>query len=129
MNDENLKKGKATRFTTNNAKENGSKGGKAAAETKRRKADIKKVLLAMMNDTYVKNGEKLTGAELLAATLFAIATKENHKQCIQAQRLIYELTGQDKTTEDRKRIKQALKLQEKELELMQKKIDADGDWE
>ena len=61
-------------------------------------------------------------------TLYKVATDKKHRQCIQAQRLIYELTGQDKTPEDRKRIKQALKLQEKEIELIQKKIDKDDDW-
>jgi hypothetical protein len=37
------------------------------------------------------------------------------------------MTGQGMTKEDKKKINQALKLQEKEIELMQKKID-NAEW-
>lgn len=130
MNDENLKKGKETQFRSGEEQaEKARKGGVASGRSRRRKSDIKKTIQAILDETYTDNkGEKKTGEEILAITLFKIATDKKHRQCIQAQRLIYELTGQDKTPEDRKRIKQALKLQEKEIELIQKKIDKDDDW-
>lgn len=130
MNDENLKKGKETRFRPGEEQaEKARKGGIASGRSRRKKSDIKKTIQAILDNTYTDNkGEEKTGEEVLAITLFKIATDKKHRQCIQAQRLIYELTGQDKTPEDRKRIKQALKLQEKEIELIQKKIDKDDDW-
>lgn len=130
MNDENLKKGKETQFRSGEEQaEKARKGGVASGRSRRKKSDIKKTIQAILDETYTDNkGEKKTGEEILAITLFKIATDKKHRQCIQAQRLIYELTGQDKTPEDRKRIKQALKLQEKEIELIQKKIDKDDDW-
>ena len=131
MNDENLKKGNPeTQFRSGRqAVENGKKGGTASGKARKKKADIKRVIQSILSETYTdKEGIEKTGEEILAITLFKIATDKKHRQCIQAQRLIYELTGQDKTPEDRKRIKQALKLQEKEIELIQKKIDKDDDW-
>lgn len=124
MNEKNLKVP-----SSEEAREIGRKGGVASGVSRKYKADVKKTIQAILNNTYQdKKGQEKSGAEILAITLFKIASDPKHKQCIQAQRLIYELSGQDKTPEDRKRIKQALKLQEKELELLQKKIDKDDDW-
>ena len=127
MNDENLKP--FSERTESEKREITRKGGIASGKARRKKADIKKALQSILDETYTdENGEKFTGEDRLAMTLYKVATDKKHRQCIQAQRLIYELTGQDKTPEDRKRIKQALKMQEKELELIQKKIDKDDDW-
>lgn len=130
MNDGNLKKGNpGTQFKAGRqAVENGKKGGIASGIAKKKRADIKKTIQDILDNKYTQADGDKTGAEILAITLFAVATDPNHKQFIQAQRLIYELTGQDKSPEDKKRIKQALKMQEKELELIQKKIDKDDDW-
>ena len=127
MNDENLKP--FSERTESEKREITRKGGIASGKARRKKADIKKALQSILDETYTdENGEKFTGEDRLAMTLYKAATDKKHRQCIQAQRLIYELTGQDKTPEDRKRIKQALKLQEKEIELIQKNIDKDDDW-
>ena len=127
MNDENLKP--FSERTESEKREITRKGGIASGKARRKKADIKKALQFILDETYIdENGDKFTGEDKLAMTLYKVATDAKHRQCIQAQRLIYELTGQDKTLEDRKRIKQALKLQEKEIELIQKKIDKDDDW-
>ena len=127
MNNENLKP--FSERTESEKREITKKGGIASGKARRKKADIKKALQSILDETYTdENREKFTGEDRLAMTLYKVATDKKHRQCIQAQRLIYELTGQDKTPEDRKRIKQALKLQEKEIELIQKKIDKDDDW-
>ena len=130
LNDGNLKKGNPeTQFKAGRqAVENGKKGGIASGIAKKKRADIKKTIQDILDNKYTQVDGDKTGAEVLAITLFAVASDPNHKQFIQAQRLIYELTGQDKSPEDKKRIKQALKLQEKEIELVQKKIDKDDDW-
>ena len=105
------------------AAKNGKKGGIASGAARRRKRDIRKALEGRVNETYTdKDGNKLEGLDILAATLFKIATNPNHKQVITAQRLIFELLEMDKGTDDKKRIKQALKLQAQEIELNEKRI-------
>ena len=130
MNNENLKNGVKTQFKSGDqAAAAGRKGGLKAQENRKRKRDVKKALQEMLDETFTdKTGVQLKGIDAMTATLFKIATDPKHKQVIQAQRLIYELTGMDKSEDDKKRIKQALKLQEKELELMQQKIDANDEW-
>ena len=131
MNSENLKNGVKTQFKSgDHAAENGRKGGLKAQANRKRRKEIKKALQEMLDGTFTdKSGKTLQGIDAMSATLCKIATDPKHKQVIQAQRLIYELTDMDKSEDDKKRIKQALKLQEKELELMQKKLDKDEDWE
>lgn len=114
--------------TEEEQRENRRKGGIASGKARRKKADVRKTVQAILDETFDYDGEEKTGAEILAISLYHVAINTKHRQCIQAQKLIYELTGQDQTPEDRKRIKQALKLQEKEIELIQKKIDKDDDW-
>lgn len=131
-NNDNLKRGNPeTQFKSGReAAEAGRKGGIAAGAARRRKRDIRKSLEDRVFDTYTdKSGNKLEGIDVLAATLFKIATDPSHKQVITAQRLIFEMLGMDQTAADKKRIKQALKLQAQEIELNQKRIDADQeDW-
>lgn len=122
---DNLKNGVKTQFKSGvQAAEAGRKGGIKSQANRKRRKDIKKALQEMLDETFTdKTGRELQGIDALTATLFKIATDSKHKQVIQAQRLIYELTDMDKSPDDKKKIKQALKLQEKELELMEKKIE------
>ena len=90
-NEKNLKN-----FDSNQSREeaakNGKKGGLASGAARRRKRDIKKSLESLVNDTYTdSNGDKIEGIDVLAATLFKIATDPKHKQVIKAQQLIFEL--------------------------------------
>lgn len=83
----------------------------------------------MLCGTYKKGGKELSGLDLKAAVLFDIATDPKNKQCLAAQRYIDQLMGYDLNEDDKKKIKNALTLQEKEIKLLQKKIDAiDEDW-
>lgn len=130
---DNLLKGNPeTQFKSGrSAAENGRKGGIAAGAARRKKRDIRKSIEDRVFDVYTdkKTGAKLEGLDVLAATLFKIATDPGHKQVITAQRLIFELLEMDKTSDDKKRIKQALKLQAQEIELNQKRIESsDDDW-
>lgn len=53
-----------------------SKGGKASAETRRKKRDIRLALEALLEKTYKgKNGEELTGAEAIAVKQMEKALK------------------------------------------------------
>lgn len=135
MNNQNLKRGNpATQFNGQTAVENGRKGGLAAAKKRKKRQEVREVIQSILDGEYeVKDKDtgktdKKTGTETLAYTLFKIATDPKHKLCIQAHKLIYELVDMDKTPEEKKRIKQALKMQQKEIELMQKKIDSAEEW-
>ena len=106
-------KGKATRFKTGAKQvEIARKGGKASGASKAKKKNMREALDALLNGTYTEpDGSELTGMEKLMATLFKIATDPDHKQCIQALRLIREMLGEDITPEQ-------IRLLDKKIEQM-----------
>ncbi len=116
--------------TTEERREIARKAGQASVAARKRKSNIRKTVQQILDGDYTdRNGHTKTGAEIAALALYKVATDPKHKQFVQAQRLLYELTGQDLSPEDRKKIKLSLKAQEKEIELLQKKIDAaDSNW-
>lgn len=60
--------------------EEASKGGKASAEARRKKRDLRAALeLLLERETTDKNGVKVTGAQALTARLYAEALKGNVK--------------------------------------------------
>lgn len=74
-NEQNLLKGdEKHKFTP----EEHSKGGKASAEARRKKRDLKLALEALLEKDYTdKNGNKATGTEVLATKLFEQAMRGN----------------------------------------------------
>ena len=124
MSDKNLKK---IDLSHEEAVENGRKGGIASGKARKKRIEIKKTLQDLLDGTYKDSkGEAKQGIEILAITLFKIANDPKHKQCIQAQRLIYELTGQDKSDDEKKRLKLANKLTEAEIEKIKKTTENIG---
>ena len=69
------------------------------------------------------DGVEMTTSHALVARLFQTALDPTAKSFIEAQKMIYRMLGQDLTADDKKKIKNMLKLQEKEIELTQKKIE------
>jgi hypothetical protein len=77
-NEQNLLKGdEAHKFTPEEA----SKGGKASAEARRRKRDLREQLEILLDKEYTdkKTGEKMQGIEVVTAALFKEAAKGNVK--------------------------------------------------
>lgn len=109
-------KGKATQFRSGKqAVENGRKGGIASGKSRKKNKDMREVLQKLMDGTYSEeDGKKLSGMDVVMTSLFSIAADPNHKQCIQAIRLIREILGEDVSPEQ-------TKLIEKRIE----QIDAD----
>lgn len=98
------------------ARENGQKGGINSGKSRRKKADMRKAVQSMLDNTYSDNsGKELSGAEIMALKLFKIATNEKDKQCISAIKLIIELTGQNKDTLTDKKTKAEIKLLEAKI--------------
>ncbi len=79
---ENLKKGKATRFKSGEeAVRAGKKGGIASGKARREKADLRKQIQLFFESeaTTDKNGEPLTGAELMVKVAVKEMIKGNPK--------------------------------------------------
>jgi hypothetical protein len=79
---ENLKKGKATRFRTGEEQvKTARKGGIASGKARREKADLRKQIQLFFESeaTTDKNGNPLTGAELMVKVAVKEMTKGNPK--------------------------------------------------
>lgn len=88
-NEQNLVKGEDRhKFTLDEA----SKGGKASAEARRRRKDLRLALEMLLEKEYTDNqGKKITGTEAITAKLFQQAMKGN----IRAFETIRSTVGQD----------------------------------
>ena len=117
MNEENLKPN--SERTPSEIKEMTTKGGINSGKSRRKKADMRKAVQSMLDNTYSDNsGKELSGAEIMALKLFKIATNEKDKQCIAAMKLILELTGQDKDALTDKKTKTEIKLLETKIKAL-----------
>ena len=116
--------------TESEQKEIARKGGIASGISRKKVADVRKTIQNILDGTYTDaDGSKHTGAEKAAIALYTVATDPKHKQFVQAQRLLYEMTGQHLSKDDRKRIQLDLMAKELENDLLRKKIEQVGeDW-
>ncbi len=122
MNNENLISN--SERTPSERKELASKAGKASGAARRKKATLKDAMQKVFDGTYSdKEGNQRTGAEITAMTLMKIASDKNHKQCVQAIRLIREILGENITPEEVKENKAKLELLKKQIEYTQTRID------
>lgn len=86
-NEQNLKP-----LSTEKAREIGSKGGKASAEARRRKRDLRIALeLLLEKDMKTKDGKSMSGTEAITAKLFQRALDGD----VNAFKTIRETVGQD----------------------------------
>ena len=82
------------------------KGGRNAAPTRKRNGDIRRAVQQILNGTYLDgNGNEITGAKAVAIAVFSIAVDTGNRNAISAARLLVDIIGQDKTPEERKKIK------------------------
>ena len=129
MNEENLKP-----FTSDQNREeavkNGSKGGQASGEARRKKRDIRKAVENIFDVKRAdKDGNMLDGYEEMAVALRKMATDPKNRQAIAAQKYVRELLGLDQSPEDKERVKNNIKLQQLEIEKTKKQIEKmDEDW-
>ena len=119
MNEENLKGYGFDERTASEQRQIAQKGGTVSGKSRRKKADMRKAVQSMLDNTYSDNsGKELSGAEIMALKLFKIATNEKDKQCISAIKLIIELTGQNKDTLTDKKTKTDIKLLEARIKAL-----------
>lgn len=110
MNEENLKPSEY-KLSQEEAKKGGINSGKA----RRKKADMRDAVQAMLDGEYKSDGAKITGVEAMAKKLFALALEKNGKQNIAAIKLIIELTSQSGNALIDKKTKAEIKLLEAKL--------------
>ena len=104
--------------TSEQARINGAKGGKASAKAKEQRKRMTDVMQSILNGLYIQgDGTETSGTEMMFMTLFQIAVDKRHKQCISAIRLIREITGEDISPEKQKEIEKKLELIDKQIEL------------
>lgn len=115
--------------TKEEQREIAKKGGISSGKSRRQMADMRKAAQAILSGTYKdEENNDITGAERVVLNMFEKAVDKEDKQSVQAARFLLELAGQDKTTEDKKRIKLMIKQMEKDIELTQKKIENAEEW-
>lgn len=77
------------------------RGGIASGKARREKATLKKALQAVLDGTFTdKNGKEASGADILIASMFKIASNSKDRQAVNAFRAILELSGEAKTSDD-----------------------------
>ena len=92
MNEENLKPN--SERTPSEIKEMTTKGGINSGKSRRKKADMRKAVQSMLDNTYSDNsGKELSGAEIMALKLFKIATNETEIKLLETK--IKALSGLD----------------------------------
>lgn len=105
------------------ARENGRKGGQASGRSRRQKAQAKKIVEDILNDTYkTKNGEHV-GMQIMIANLFKIATDDKNKQCISAAKMLLDIYEDSAKTKD-KLLEKKIKAEIKALEAKAKAYSA-----
>lgn len=107
------------------SQEEAKRGGIASGESRRRKANLRKAVQDVMNGMYKdKRGQDVSGAGVLALTLFSVATDKNNRQCIQAIRLMNELYGDGISPEEKRKLKAEIRLLEAKADSIQMGGDA-----
>ena len=114
MNDENLIP--TTKRSKNEARELGRKGGKRSGEVRKAKADLRKMAQQVLDGVYEdKNGNQVTGTEILIRGLVANMADPKGKNWGKAMDLLITLTSAARSEEQKKR-------EQIELELIKAKI-------
>lgn len=118
---DNLKKGKDTRFSGEQAVKAGKKGAVKSAATRRTNADIRKMLTAALFDEYTdkKTGEKIEGIQGIVRALVLKSLSGKDKDQLAAIKYIFNLLGLDKTEAEAEKDKAEIELIKARIKQMQ----------
>lgn len=116
MNDGNLVPNEAR--TPDERRANAKKAGQASGRARREKADLRKMAQAVLDGTYTdKNGNEVTGQEMIIHGLVANMADPKGKNWAKAMDLLITLTSAARSEEQKKR-------EQVEVELLKAKIKA-----
>lgn len=106
-------------------------GGVCSGKSRKRKAELRKIVQNLLDGDYTmtdENGEvmELTGAEAIAYRLFATAMDEKNKNCLAAIKLIIDIVGQSGNQLDEKKKKTEIKYLEARTKLLSGSDEEDG---
>lgn len=95
-NEENIERANRER-TSEEARENGRKGGIASGKARREKADLRKAVQAALDGEYkTKDGQTISGSDLLVKSLMTIAGNPKNKgAAVMAFKTMATMLGQD----------------------------------
>lgn len=95
------------------------KGGIKSGESRRRKANLRKLAQQVLLDKHTdKNGREFTGEEAFVIGLTANLANPNSRNWGKAMDLIIQLTGANKTEEECERIKAETKLIQAKVDML-----------
>lgn len=101
-----------------------ARGGVNSGKARRRKADVRKTITEILNNTYVNKAKdgtetRLTGIEAIMMNLFKMATDPKSRNAVQAIKLILELYGGTQTKEEKRLLNAQITLIEAKAKSMQ----------
>ena len=101
-----------------------AKGGASSGATRKRKADVKKVVSEILNNTYATTDPKtgvvssITGIQAIIVNLFKMATDPKNRNCVQSIKLILELYGAMENKAERRLLNAQIDLMEAKAKSM-----------
>ena len=94
--------------TPTERRENARKAGKASGKARREKADLRKAAQAVLTGTYTdKNGNQVTGEELVIKGIIANLAKPNSRNWAKSLDVLMDLTDSKKSEDEKQRLKAA----------------------
>ena len=116
--DENLKP--FDQRTEKEQREIRQKGGRASGKARREKADLRKAAQAVLTGTYKdKNGNEITGEELVIKGLIANLAKPTGRNWSKSMDILMDLTDSRRSAEERERMKAETELTLAKIKIMQ----------
>lgn len=115
---QNLKKPYDSNQNREEASRNGKKGGKRSGEVRRQKADMRKAMQAMLENTFTdKSGKQITGLEIIMNGIIKNLSDPKSRNWAKSVDLAIQLSGANMSAEQ-------LEKQRAEIELIRAKTAA-----
>ena len=110
--------------TSEEARENGRKGGKASGEARRKKADLRRMAQTVLDGTYKDtNGNDISGEELVIRSLVKNLANTNGRNWGKAVDILIQLTGSSMTPEQKAKIKAETELAKAKAQALTGTVD------
>lgn len=104
----------------NEQREMRSKGGINSGKSRGQKANIRKAVQNILNNSYTnKDGSTVSGVDALAVNLFQIAMDKKNKNCITAMKMLLDLYGENMSPEEKRKLKAETDLIKAKIKAMQ----------
>ncbi len=124
MNDSNLKSNDSR--TPQERRENARKAGQASGKARRKKADLRKLAQAFLDDTFTtSNNRELTGSEIVFRSILLNISNPSSRNWGRAVQFLIDLTGAGESDAERGKREAETELYRARAAAIQKLPDAD----